>query len=117
MTKFCENLKINVDGIDYMILAWKLGTKTPYEISRFEFIGGFDRMGCSDISSISKRIKETVVDVQKDPKTFKKFYTWCFDYMKDKPTARSISLDSALATWGMSLYATVLQCWCLIAVR
>lgn len=99
VTKLCEQLKINPDGIDYMILAWKLGTKTPYEISRFEFIGGFDRIGCSDISSMTKRLKEIVTETQKDRKEFKKFYQWCFDYMKDKPNAKSISMDSAVATW------------------
>jgi len=102
LTKFCEDLEIDPDGVDFLMLSWKLNTKTPFEVSRFEFLGGFDQMNASDISSIKKRLQDLRNRLQ-DSKLFRRFYQFCFDFVKATPQAKQIDMETATATWSTVL--------------
>eukprot|EP00698_Gefionella_okellyi_P009387 TRINITY_DN2381_c0_g1_i2.p1 TRINITY_DN2381_c0_g1~~TRINITY_DN2381_c0_g1_i2.p1 ORF type:complete len:353 (+),score=51.42 TRINITY_DN2381_c0_g1_i2:226-1284(+) len=103
VTKLCTDFEINPDGMDYMVLAWQFGTKTPYEISKEELIAGCDRLNCTTVKQVGGKLREVINKLKKDPTEFRKFYLWCFDYMKPQPTAKSIPMDSAQATWAVVL--------------
>eukprot|EP00698_Gefionella_okellyi_P002443 TRINITY_DN1229_c1_g1_i1.p1 TRINITY_DN1229_c1_g1~~TRINITY_DN1229_c1_g1_i1.p1 ORF type:complete len:393 (-),score=85.64 TRINITY_DN1229_c1_g1_i1:17-1195(-) len=102
LTKFCEDLGMDPDGIDFLMLSWKLNTKTPYEVSRMEFLGGFDALNAADIAPMKKRMNEVRTEMN-DIRVFRKFYQFCFDFVKPTPTAKGIDLETASATWSSVL--------------
>jgi DCN1-like protein 1/2 len=82
-----------------MILFWKLECDTKYTLTKTQFIEGLANLGMETSSKIKSRISTLKSEIS-SPKDFKKFYMWCFTYMKD-PTQKRIHIDFALPTWKL----------------
>jgi len=82
-----------------MILFWKLGCDTKYTLTETQFVNGLAELGMETSSKIKSKMSSIKNEIS-NAKDFKKFYMWCFTYMKD-PTQKRIHIDFALPTWKL----------------
>jgi len=92
---------IGVDIADMLSLAipWQLRAKTIAKFTKEEFMEGWKRFGCSDISDIRSHVSSLQVDL-KDDKIFKEFYLFVFDYAKGSQDHKKVlELEIAIEMW------------------
>jgi len=84
-----------------LLVAFKLNARDRkvWEISRPSWISGWAVQGAYDADSMKKKIKSWKEELVKDANTFKLFYFFCFDYLKEDKTI--LSLDECLLVWEM----------------
>jgi hypothetical protein len=98
-----------------MLRCAQVGIKTPYEFPRIDFLAGFDQHGylppaplgpsrtltaasrrCADAKAIKAMVVRTREEFKRDEEQFRTFYMWAFDFLKEKPSAKSMGPDTAL---------------------
>jgi len=82
-----------------LILAWKLGCKVVWEISKDEFITGFSLAGVSSFEQIKHKTEEWRKEI-KDENQFKTFYFFIFEYLKPEK-ATAMDKEEAMMAWKM----------------
>lgn len=97
---FCQDLQIDPMGLDLLILFWKLGCTKAYCITQDQFVTGLASCRMETVTKIKERISKMPSYII-NPKDFKQFYSWCFDYMKTESTSKRIPLESAIALWKL----------------
>jgi len=82
-----------------LIIAWKLGGEKPWEFTRDEWVRGFSLYGLHDISGIKTAAAAWKQQVLTDEETFKPFYNWCFDYLRED--RKILSIEEVQTLWTM----------------
>ncbi|KAJ2815865.1 DCN1-like protein 5, partial [Coemansia erecta] len=80
--RLCEALEFDMEGIEPMVLLWRLN---GVELATVEFEGwesGMRAMNVSDITGLKAAIGDSVKGFEKDPAQFKSFYRRVFDYLR-----------------------------------
>lgn len=93
-------LGISPDDVVLYAIAWRLECKTPCVITRAEWIDGFNKLGIDSLA----RLKEAVPAFRRElqaPARFRDFYNFVFEWSRENTTVRSVSIETALALWGM----------------
>jgi len=90
------------DGSTQLGMAWKLKCKTLGEIKRTEFVDGFAALGVDSIDGIKKELQNTKSSLT-NKATFREFFRWLFDFIKDEPERKSIETDQAVEMFAIVL--------------
>lgn len=98
---FCEDFQINPTEIHLLILFWKLNCQKKYYISEQEFIYGLSDLGMESSSKL-KSLFPKLTNYISDPKQFKSFYGFCFDYFRE-PSQKRLMTEIAVPTWKLLL--------------
>jgi len=102
LAQFFEDHDVDPSGIVTLGVAWKLQAKTLGAFTRKEFVDGFSAAGVetsAQIKAYAKKIESTL----EDDKTFKEFYRWLFDYVKDEGERKTLDVQVALDMWSVVL--------------
>ncbi|KAJ2553217.1 DCN1-like protein 5 [Coemansia sp. RSA 1933] len=78
----CESLGYSVEGIEALVLLWKLGSKDLGTVTYQNWESGLKKMKVSDEKGLRKAIDSTVADFSANPNTYKTFYRSVFDFLK-----------------------------------
>jgi len=93
-------------------VAWKLKAKTIGEIGRKEFCDGFQALGADTVEKIAAqaRLIQTSLD---NPREFKEFYKWLFEFVKDEGERKTIDAQLAIDMWNLTFtkHWTLLPKW------
>jgi len=84
-----------------IIVAWKLNAKDKkvWEFSRESFVAGWAMNGAYDLDGMKKKLKGWREDLVNKPASFKQFYFFVFDYLKEDRTV--LSIDEVKLVWEM----------------
>jgi hypothetical protein len=96
--KFCEDLSINSMDETMLILFHELDCKEQYKITKTEFFNGFQNSLKINHTTSLESIKNIIKNLKKklsNEEYFKKFYEWCFKYLKCG-TQKNFSRDQAI---------------------
>jgi len=75
-------------------IAWKLKAKTLGEFTRKEFVDGFSEVGADSVDKIKSEVSN-IRSLLANKVTFRDFYRWVFDYIKEEPERKSVDLEPA----------------------
>ncbi len=106
---------IGIDPMDVLVLMmlYKLDSKTQYRITRKEWMNGFMKHGIHSLEDMKQKIPQLKNQINSSTQTFKQFYLWCFNYVKD-PEQKGMAADTACQTWCVVLADKfkLLDDWC-----
>lgn len=92
-------------GADTLAVAWKLECTKLGLIQRNEFVNKLSSLGLDSINVIAKYFDEVRASLN-TPATFKEFYKWVFNYLKDGPTKRTVAKEVVLPLWQLLIPAS-----------
>jgi len=100
------------EGAVTLGVAWKLKAKTLGEFSRTEFIDGWTALGCDEIAKMKGEIASIKSSLQSKT-SFRDFYRWLFDYIKEDSDRKSIDIEPAIEMMGLVLppHFTLCDTW------
>lgn len=101
LLQFAADLDIDPEDLPMLVVLWKLGCQTRYEVSRQEFVEGMAMLGCGSVADLKQR-KESMMQDLKSRSQFKDFYHFVFNYCKP-PDQKSMENEVACALWPMLL--------------
>lgn len=112
LLEFASDLGVDASDIVMLIILWKLGSKTQYQLMRSEFIDGFKKLNLLSITGIKGHLTQFRAELDK-PQNFRNFYGFCFDYIRE-PDQKSMGSDLAVETWSLILVGRfkLLEQWC-----
>jgi len=90
------------EGAVTLGVAWKLKAKTLGEFSRTEFIDGWTALGCDEVAKMKGEIASIKSSLQSKT-SFRDFYRWLFDYIKEDSDRKSIDIEPAIEMMGLVL--------------
>jgi len=99
LSKFLKDVGLSEENVESLALPWRLECQEQGVISRCEFIEGFSKMGVDTLSKIRAEMEKLKRDLN-DPRTFKAFYSWLFDYCTEKKR-KTIDKNIAVGLWGV----------------
>jgi hypothetical protein len=79
MARFFQDIQVDPQGMMTLAFAWKIKAKKPGEFNRQEFVAGLAELKADSLEKIAAEVKATERSLA-DPKTFKTFYRWLFDF-------------------------------------
>ncbi|KAJ2825636.1 DCN1-like protein 5 [Coemansia sp. 'formosensis'] len=80
--RLCTELKLSMEGIEPLVLLWKLGAIELGTVTLEGWDLGIKAMGVGDNATLKGAIDAAVKQFQKDPESYKKFYQSVFYYIK-----------------------------------
>jgi len=98
---FCQDMSINPEDKNLLILFWKLNCDKKYYISERQFIYGLSELGMESAQKV-KSLFPKLSSYISDPRSFKQFYGYCFDYFRD-PAQKRLPTEIAVPTWKVLL--------------
>jgi len=90
------------EGAVTLGVAWKLKAKTLGEFSRTEFVEGFAAMGDDTADKIKSEIS-SIKSALANKTTFRDFFRWLFDYVKEDSDRKSIDIEPAIEMMSIVL--------------
>jgi len=100
--EFFKDMGVDPEGATTLGVAWKLKCKGLGEISRKEFVSGFSEMGADSADKIKAEIAK-IAKLLDDQFTFKEFYRWLFDFVKEEPERKTVDTPVAINMWNIVL--------------
>jgi len=101
MIRFLEDLNLDPASKTVLIIAWKFKAATQCQFSKKEFISGMTDLECDSIHKLTSILPELQTQIE-DPKAFKEFYQFTFNYAKN-PSQKGMELETAVAYWRILL--------------
>eukprot|EP01004_Peranema_trichophorum_P005692 NODE_4542_length_1151_cov_43.037938_g4024_i0.p1 GENE.NODE_4542_length_1151_cov_43.037938_g4024_i0~~NODE_4542_length_1151_cov_43.037938_g4024_i0.p1 ORF type:complete len:313 (-),score=32.55 NODE_4542_length_1151_cov_43.037938_g4024_i0:129-1067(-) len=107
------DLNVELEDIIMLIIPFKLGASTPYQISRSEWISGWKSLGAVTIEEMRNVLPTLRNEVYNKNESFKQFYMFVFHYVKE-PGQRTLDAQTAIDTWRIILKNKFkyLELWC-----
>jgi len=96
------DMSIDPAGMLTLTLAYTWKCKNFGEISRSEFVNGMTNQGLDTIDKMKVESKR-LSSLTNDPKFFKDFYRWLFDFLKEENDRKTIDSDAAYEMWSLIL--------------
>jgi hypothetical protein len=107
---FCIDLEIDIQEMPILVICWKLKAKTPYVITKTEFIDEFSDLECKSLSHIVEKIPQWKSEALSK---FDDFYEFVYEFS-------TINGQNMLSTVAIKLWTTILRekwehgkSWCL----
>ncbi|KAJ1973140.1 DCN1-like protein 5 [Dimargaris xerosporica] len=102
--RWCRDLGVDVNGMDYFILGWKLGAQSMVSITQDEFVNGLSRLECHSIKETRHSFPAWRAEIDSSVGTgaHKALYRWTFNFIKD-PAQKSLDVDLAVMALPMLL--------------
>ncbi|KAJ2759026.1 DCN1-like protein 5 [Coemansia sp. BCRC 34490] len=80
--KLCESLGYSMDGIEALVLTWKLESKDMGTITYEGWENGLKKMCVSDAKELKQKIDYTVAVFSSDVASYRSFYRSVFNFLK-----------------------------------
>ncbi|KAJ3446928.1 rp42 related [Anaeramoeba flamelloides] len=96
--------KIGVDVMDEMalIISWKLNAKEMGVYTKEEFVENWWKYKCDTIEKMKDKLSEFEKEVKNNEK-FKEYYSFVFEFGKEDPEHRAITVQLAIQLWSIIL--------------
>ena len=106
---------INVDPSSPVTLAvaYALKCKGFGEVTRKEFIDGWSALSADTLDKMKAEVARITASLG-DKKSFREFYIWLFNFVKETPDRKSIDLDAAMELWTYTFSPKFVFPWPLI---
>lgn len=98
-----EKIRVEPDDIVVYMIPWKLDAKKPMAITRQEWCDGWSRLSIESIARLKDAVPALRRELERDA-SFKDFYKFVFDWLRESASARVISNETAVTMWPL-LYA------------
>ncbi|KAJ1800037.1 DCN1-like protein 5 [Coemansia sp. RSA 2399] len=82
--KLCESLGYDMEGIEALVLMWKLGSKNLGTITYQNWESGLKEMDVSTPTALKRAIGSELAGFSRDPRTYKAFYRSTFNFLKSE---------------------------------
>jgi len=103
-SQFYKDIDVDISDMTSLAVPWQLRAKTIGMLTKEEFVDGWKRLGCSNITEMKGHVA-MVREELNDERVFKEFYLYVFDYAKGPQEHKKVlELDIAIEMWK-----TVLQ--------
>lgn len=111
--QFFQDVGVDPASATTFGVAWQLKAKNFGEFSKKEFVDGFAALGCDTIEKMKTECARLDTSLKNDRRTFKEFYRWLFDFIKDEGDRKTIDADIALDMWNivLPLHFPLLSSW------
>ncbi|KAL9655169.1 hypothetical protein ABK040_008944 [Willaertia magna] len=96
-----------------LVLFFKLGCKTPYNITPDEWKTGMSELSVNKFDQLKKKLTQVKNDIYNDQYQYKEFYNYVFDYSLEEG-AKTLPADLAIGQWKLILKGKFkhLEQWC-----
>ena len=95
-------LNVQMDDVVLYLLAWKLACQTPLTITKAEWVDGFAKSRVDTVEKLIQTLPTLRNEIKSDA-TFKQFYLFTFQWVREKATAKYIACETAVELWKMLL--------------
>lgn len=111
--QFAQDVGIDPMDVIVLMLLYKLDSKTQYHITRKEWMTGFAQNSINNLQDMKSKIPQLRSQINSSTKTFKQFYNWCFNYVKETDQ-KGMAVEVACQTWKVVLAGKfgLLDDWC-----
>lgn len=116
--KFCQILGVDPSDTVLLVIADYMQCAKMVEFTKEEFLRGFHELDCGSMNDLKALLPKLRKELD-DPVRFKEIYLFTYNYAKDSPQQRSISLEMAVGLWKLLLAEKVafLDEWCDFLVK
>jgi hypothetical protein len=102
LATFFGALGVDVAGPLPLALAWQYKCKNFATVERSEFVQYYTSQGIDTLSGMTKDVAR-VDGLLKDKRSFKEFYRWLFDFVKEEEERKTIDAAMAINLWSVVL--------------
>jgi DCN1-like protein 1/2 len=109
----CSDIGIDPMDVIVLMLMYKLDCKQQYKITRKEWMTGFQNNQIQNLADMKTKIPQVKNSLNDNAKSFKSFYSWCFNYVKETDQ-KGMAVEVACQTWPVVLSGKYkhLEDWC-----
>ncbi|OQV24426.1 DCN1-like protein [Hypsibius exemplaris] len=101
MVRLLEDLRLPVESVRVLILAWKCEAKVQCEFSRDEFARGLLELGADSLDKLNQKLQSAEAELSNMTK-LRELYNFTYDYAK-QASQKNVDCDAAVAYWGIIL--------------
>ncbi|KAJ2070467.1 DCN1-like protein 5, partial [Coemansia sp. S142-1] len=91
--RLCDALKCDMEGLEPMVLSWKLGADELGTVELETWDSKIREMGVADNAALKKAIDTTVAKFKTDFASYRSFYRKMFDYLKTTPNQKLVPVE------------------------
>jgi len=99
---FTDALKVDPNGATPLALAWQYKCANFATIERQEFLTYYQAQGIDTLSAMQSDAKR-VGQMLNDKRSFKDFYKWLFNHVKEEEERKTIDVNVAIGLWSVIL--------------
>ncbi|KAJ3043732.1 hypothetical protein HK097_001666 [Rhizophlyctis rosea] len=94
LERLCEDLKISLQGLEILVLAWKLGAARMGFFTKAEWLHGMRSLGADSTPSLHQKLPSFRGILQNETE-LKKLYDWAFTFAKEGDQ-KNIGIDHGM---------------------
>ncbi|KAI3655035.1 hypothetical protein MP228_000415 [Amoeboaphelidium protococcarum] len=98
--RFCEEIEVDANDVAMIALAFELQSTKMCEFTRAQWIDGWVRLKCFDITHMKQSVQLLKSKLDCDKSYFHQVYQFSFGYAKDQ-NQKSLGSDMAIALWNL----------------
>ncbi|KAJ2021027.1 DCN1-like protein 5 [Coemansia sp. RSA 376] len=99
--RLCDALKCDMEGLEPMVLSWKLGADELGTVELETWDSKICEMGVTDNAALKKAIDTTVAKFKTDFASYRSFYRKMFDYLKTTPNQKLVPVENVKETLAL----------------
>ena len=104
LARFFTDVGIEPSSWLTLAFAWQLQCRAFGEIGRREWTAFYTQQGIDSLERMRAQAG-TLPATLKDAATFRQFYRWLFDFVKEESDRKSIDAEAALEMWSLVLHS------------
>jgi len=102
IVKLCDELGVSPDDVVVLVFAYHLNAQSMSCFSKEEFVAGLQKMGIDSISKLKGQFPAFKKELD-EPTKFKEIYKFAFNFAKESPDQKIISVQIAEAVLKLLL--------------
>ncbi|EAL71442.1 hypothetical protein DDB_G0272016 [Dictyostelium discoideum AX4] len=95
IARFCSDIGLAPDSFEILVLAWTMNASKMGYFSKNEFSSGFEKLQCSDLSTLKKQLNSTSQKLKHDSTKFTDLYKYAFGFASEVESKKSVDLGTA----------------------
>lgn len=106
LIEYLDCIGIDPSSWNALVVFYMLDAAEPGELSRSEFVQGWQRHGCATLDDMKKTVSQKCSSLQPRSPEHHRLYKWLFSYLKQEGK----SVDTSLARQIWELFFSPKQC-------
>jgi len=103
--RLCKDLGVDPEDVVMLAVAYELKSPSVGEWTRPGWVEGWKKLECDSVPRMKACVAQLAMKLANDTDYFRSVYNYTFDFAKTETGQRSISIENAIAFWGLLLPA------------
>jgi hypothetical protein len=104
--RLCADMGTAPESLTTLLMAWQMRMVSSTAITRPEFVGTMNRLGCRSVADLRARLDRLATTLAANDTLFRELFAFAFEFAKESPEHKVVDVKTAAAMLQLVLTAS-----------